>query len=149
MQQGNKATTRESRKHQVIHLLLEGNWLPLHNVLVNQVGKYRYKLENPHTNHHVDIIVEIILAGRTKVISIHSPIWIANNTTLPLRLRLHVPTSTLVAAQALRNTSTTGAPFLMFVCFHRCNVFLALETMCFRHVFNVSILFSFVSTTCN
>lgn len=105
MQMGGSANTRENREHSVISLLFEGNWLPLHDVLVNQVGKYRYQLYNPHENHQVSLIVDIILVGRTKVISVHSSIWLANSTSLPLHLRLHIPASSLVAAQALRATS--------------------------------------------
>jgi hypothetical protein len=83
------------RKQFVISLLLEGNWLPLPSVLVNQVGKYRYNLSSPHDNARVHLIVDVALVSRTKVISIHSPVWLENSTDMELKLQLHVPTSLL------------------------------------------------------
>lgn len=83
------------RKHAVISLLLEGNWLPITNVLVNQVGKYRYQLYSPHENVHLHIVIDVLLVSRTKVISVHCPIWIENATDLVLQAHLHVPTSLL------------------------------------------------------
>jgi hypothetical protein len=83
------------RKQAVICLLLEGNWLPITNVLVNQVGKYRYQLYSPHENTSIHLVIDILLVSRTKVISVHSPVWIENTTDLTLEACLHVPTSLL------------------------------------------------------
>ena len=91
------------RQQAAISILLEGNWLPIANVLVNQVGKYRYQLYSPHENATVHIVVDILLVSRTKVISIHSPVWIENSTDLHLRARLHVPTSLLAVMPAMQS----------------------------------------------
>jgi hypothetical protein len=44
----------------------------------------------------VPVVVDIILVGRTKIITLHSAIWVENNIDRPLALRLHVPTTPLV-----------------------------------------------------
>lgn len=82
----------------VISLLAEGNWLPVSNVVVGQVGKYRYSLYSPHDNATVYIVADIQLVGRTKVVSLHSSVWLENGTDVPFKLRLHVPPSLLVVA---------------------------------------------------
>lgn len=81
--------------HSVISLLVEGNWLPITNVIVSHVGKYRYAMFSPHQSATVHVIVDVMLVGRTKVISIHSSVWLENSTDLPLCVRLHVPPSLL------------------------------------------------------
>lgn len=83
------------RMHSVISLLVEGNWLPITNVIVSHVGKYRYAMFSPHQSATVHVIVDVMLVGRTKVISIHSSVWLENSTDLPLCVRLHVPPSLL------------------------------------------------------
>jgi hypothetical protein len=79
----------------VISILLEGNWLPLPNVLVNHVGKYRYRLCSPDDNAFIYLVVDVVLVSRTKVVSIHSPVWLENATDMQLGIQLHVPTSLL------------------------------------------------------
>lgn len=83
------------RLQSVIALLVEGNWLPISNVIVSQVGKYRYSMYSPHESATVHVVVDVMLVGRTKVISIHSSVWLENSTDLPMRVRLHVPPSLL------------------------------------------------------
>lgn len=82
----------------VISLLVEGNWLPISNLVVGQVGRYRYSLYSPHDNATVSIVVDIQLVGRTKVVSLHSCVWLENATDVAIKLRLHVPPSLLVVA---------------------------------------------------
>jgi uncharacterized membrane protein YgcG len=86
------------KKLAVISLLVEGNWLPISHLLVGQVGQYRYSLYSPHTNATVSIVVGIQLVGRTKVVSLHSSVWLENATDVAIKLRLHVPPSLLVVA---------------------------------------------------
>lgn len=86
------------KKLAVISLLVEGNWLPISNLVVGQVGQYRYSLYSPHDNASVSIVVDIQLVGRTKVVSLHSCVWLENATDVAIKLRLHVPPSLLVVA---------------------------------------------------
>lgn len=83
------------RTQSVIALLVEGNWLPISNVIVSQVGKYRYSMYSPHESATVHVVIDVMLVGRIKVISIHSSVWLENSTDLPMRVRLHVPASLL------------------------------------------------------
>ena len=85
------------RPHAAINLLVEGNWLPISNVLVNQVGKFRYPLYAPHENTQLNVLVDIQLISRTKVISVHSPVWLENRTARPLTVWLRVPPNLLAA----------------------------------------------------
>ncbi|QDZ21895.1 vacuolar protein sorting-associated protein [Chloropicon primus] len=71
-----------------LNLQFEGNWSPLLQVNVSLVGKYKYTLEAPLHNIEVPVIVDIILVGRTKVISVHSPYWIFNRSDRELAFRL-------------------------------------------------------------
>lgn len=79
-----------------LHLHFEGNWMPLRDVAVNVVGKYRYRMASPADGTTVPVLVDIILVGRTKVITLHSSIWVENSIDRPLSLRLHTPTTPLV-----------------------------------------------------
>lgn len=67
------------------------------DVVVNFVGKYRYWILSPAEHSHVPLIVDIILVGRTKIITLHSSIWVENCTDKRLSFRLHVPITPLVA----------------------------------------------------
>jgi len=69
-------------------LQFEGNWSPLLEVNVSLVGKYRYMLQAPLHNIEVPVIVDIVLVGRTKVISVHSPYWVHNRSDRDLVYRL-------------------------------------------------------------
>jgi len=71
-----------------LNLQFEGNWAPLLQVNVSLVGKYQYMLEAPLQNIEVPVIVDIILVGRTKVISVHSPYWVFNRSDRELVFRL-------------------------------------------------------------
>ena len=61
------------------------------------VGKYRYYMDSAEERGHLPIIVDIILVGRTKIITLHSGVWLKNATDRRLAIRLHVPISSLVA----------------------------------------------------
>ena len=45
---------------------------------VNVVGKYRYRMTSPADSTWVPLIIDIILVGRTKIITLHSGIWLEN-----------------------------------------------------------------------
>jgi hypothetical protein len=90
------------RTQAVISLLIEGNWLPVSNLIIGQVGKYRYSLYSPFQNATVSIVVDVMLVGRTKVVSLHSSVWLENATDVPVRMRLHVPPSLLTVAPEQR-----------------------------------------------
>ena len=64
---------------------------------VSVVGKYRYHMLSPHEHNQVPVLVDIILVGRTKIITLHSSIWIDNRTDKDLSFRLHVPVTPLTA----------------------------------------------------
>lgn len=67
------------------------------DVSVNVVGKYRYYVDSAAELGHIPIIVDIILVGRTKIITLHSGVWLKNATDRQIAFRLHVPISSLVA----------------------------------------------------
>jgi hypothetical protein len=73
-----------------LNLQFEGNWSPLLEVNVSLVGKYNYMLQAPLDNIEVPVVVDIVLVGRTKVISVHSPYWIFNRSDRDLIFRLQL-----------------------------------------------------------
>lgn len=103
-----RAWVQARRMQSVIALLVEGNWLPISNVIISQVGKYRYAMYSPHQSATVHVVVDVMLVGRTKVISLHSTVWLENSTDLPVRVRLHVPPS-LLAVTPTVDTAPPGA----------------------------------------
>ena len=104
-----------------INLHFEGNWMPikvqlilpastsdyasasvqtfnsLQDVAVSVVGKYRYYMFSPAEHDQAPVIVDIILVGRTKIITLHSGVWLENRMDRRLCFRLHIPISPLVA----------------------------------------------------
>lgn len=44
---------------------------PTQDVAVNVVGKYRYRMTSPADSTSVPLIIDIILVGRTKIITLH------------------------------------------------------------------------------
>ncbi|KAL0018632.1 hypothetical protein WJX77_009530 [Trebouxia sp. C0004] len=81
----------------VINLHFEGNWMPIQDVAVSVVGKYCYHMHSPSEHQTLPVIVDIILVGRTKIITLHSSIWLTNSTDRHVAFRLHVPITPLVA----------------------------------------------------
>lgn len=61
------------------------------------VGKYCYHMHSPAEHQTLPVIVDIILVGRTKIITLHSSIWLINSTDRHVAFRLHVPITPLVA----------------------------------------------------
>lgn len=61
------------------------------------VGKYCYHMHSPAEHRTLPVIVDIILVGRTKIITLHSSIWLINSTDRHVAFRLHVPITPLVA----------------------------------------------------
>lgn len=90
------AITGTERLGSVINLHFEGNWMPVRDVAINVVGKYKYRMLSPADNTTVPVIVDIILVGRTKIITLHSGIWVENCISKPINFRLHIPTTPLV-----------------------------------------------------
>ncbi|BDA48870.1 hypothetical protein COCOBI_12-5530 [Coccomyxa sp. Obi] len=95
----------------VINLYFEGNWMPIKDVAVSVVGKYRYFMHSPAEHDSVPVIVDIILVGRTKIITLHSSIWLDNRTDRRVAFRLHVPITPLVAPVAEAPGSSAAADF--------------------------------------
>ena len=90
------AASGTERLGSVINFHFEGNWMPIHDVPINVVGKYKYSMLSPADNTSVPVLVDVILVGRTKIITVHSGIWIENSIEIPISFRLHVPTTSLV-----------------------------------------------------
>ena len=67
------------------------------DVAVSVVGKYRYTLSAPREQRALPLLVDIILVGRTKIITLHSAVWLDNATDRKLSFRLHVPLTPLTA----------------------------------------------------
>ena len=61
------------------------------------VGKYRYHMYSPAEHDRAPVVVDIILVGRTKIITLHSGIWLENRMDRKVAFRLHVPITPLVA----------------------------------------------------
>ena len=74
----------------------------MQDVVVSVVGKYRYFMLYPAEHDSVPVIVDIILVGRTKIITLHSSVWLENLTDRRVAFRLHVPITPLVAPVAVR-----------------------------------------------
>ena len=75
------------------------------DVAVSVVGKYRYFMHSPAEHDSVPVIVDIILVGRTKIITLHSSVWLENLTDRRVAFRLHVPITPLVAPAAARGAA--------------------------------------------
>ena len=69
------------------------------------VGKYRYTMMSPAEHDRVLVIVDIILVGRTKIITLHSSLWLENHTDRAVSFRLHVPLTPLTAPTHPANSS--------------------------------------------
>ena len=54
-------------------------------------------MHSPAEHQTLPVIVDIILVGRTKIITLHSSIWLTNSTDRHVAFRLHVPITPLVA----------------------------------------------------
>eukprot|EP00878_Enallax_costatus_P006928 GHUV01007260.1.p1 GENE.GHUV01007260.1~~GHUV01007260.1.p1 ORF type:complete len:2890 (+),score=849.52 GHUV01007260.1:2-8671(+) len=67
-----------------ICIQLAGSWLPLEDVAVDVVGKYRYELRDPLGGACLPIMLDVLLVGRTKMLRLHSCIWLENNTGMKL-----------------------------------------------------------------
>ena len=90
------SATGTERLGAVINLHFEGNWMPIRDVPINVVGKYKYTMTSPADNTVMPVVVDVILVGRTKIITVHSGIWVENSIEIPISFRLHVPTTSLV-----------------------------------------------------
>ena len=90
------SATGTERLGAVINLHFEGNWMPIRDVPINVVGKYKYNMTSPADNTVMPVVVDVILVGRTKIITVHSGIWVENSIEIPISFRLHVPTTSLV-----------------------------------------------------
>ncbi|GFH31357.1 predicted protein, partial [Haematococcus lacustris] len=64
-------------------------------VSMDVVGKYAYHLDMPLEERRVPILVDVALIGRTKIIRVHSALWVMNSSTVRMGLRLHLPSSSL------------------------------------------------------
>ena len=51
---------------------------------VDVVGKYRYELRDPLGGACLPILLDVLLVGRTKMLRLHSCIWLENNTGMKL-----------------------------------------------------------------
>ena len=60
------------------------------------LGKYRYRMNSPADNTSVPVIIDIILVGRTKIITLHSGVYVENGIDREISFRLHIPTTPLV-----------------------------------------------------
>lgn len=63
-----------------ISLRFEGNWLPVKNIVVSHVSRQLLYLEAPGKTASLPFVVEVAVVGRTKVVSIHSCLWLQNRT---------------------------------------------------------------------
>ena len=78
---------------EAISIQLEGNWPVVENVNVSLVGRFSHRVKSPLQGTVMPIVCDIILAGRTKLISFHSGIWVHNKTVCSLMFRLQLETN--------------------------------------------------------
>ncbi len=57
-------------------------------VAVDVVGKYRYEVVDATGTMVMPVIVDVILVGRTKILKVHSTLWLENQTGMRLGFRL-------------------------------------------------------------
>lgn len=108
------------KTNNLICLQFEGNWLPIkvwfagrnsyqpfatQNVCVKEVGKFRHRLISPADQVVTYVIVDVILVGRTKIITLHSGLWLTNRTQHTVGFRMHLPISGLVPPQLRRGSA--------------------------------------------
>jgi hypothetical protein len=60
---------------------------------VDVVGKYRYEAKDPLGREPLVIVVDVLLVGRTKMLKLHSALWVQNNTGIKMSLQLQLPDS--------------------------------------------------------
>ncbi|EFJ52490.1 hypothetical protein VOLCADRAFT_102987 [Volvox carteri f. nagariensis] len=94
---------------QVIVLNFEGSWMPVTDVSVDVVGKYCYELHSPTDDQRAPVVVDVVLVGRTKILKIHSALFVQNNTNCRLSFRLHFPSVSL-ARQVVRGAGDVQLP---------------------------------------
>ncbi|GLI64033.1 hypothetical protein VaNZ11_007171 [Volvox africanus] len=94
---------------QVIVLNFEGSWMPITDVSVDVVGKYCYDLHSPTDERRAPVIVDVALVGRTKILKIHSALFVQNDTSCRLGFRLHFP-SVLLARQVVQSAGDMQLP---------------------------------------
>ncbi|GIL71927.1 hypothetical protein Vretifemale_2372 [Volvox reticuliferus] len=94
---------------QVIVLNFEGSWMPITDVSVDVVGKYCYDLHSPTDERRTPVIVDVALVGRTKILKIHSALFVQNGTSCRLGFRLHFP-SVLLARQVVQSAGDMHLP---------------------------------------
>eukprot|EP00963_Diacronema_lutheri_P009370 scaffold840_cov344-Pavlova_lutheri.AAC.87 len=70
-----------------ISIRFEGNWLPVKNIVVSHVSRQLLYLEAPGKNASLPFVIEVAVVGRTKIISIHSCLWLQNRTDRTLHFR--------------------------------------------------------------
>jgi hypothetical protein len=64
----------------VVSLQFEGDWMPVNDVIINNVGCYQYSLHSPFENLNIPVHVDVSLEGRVKNIILHSPLKLRNST---------------------------------------------------------------------
>jgi hypothetical protein len=65
---------------------------------VDVVGKYRYEARDPQGGLSLPVVVDVLLVGRTKMLKLHSALWVQNNTGIKMGIRLQV--SSLATGQS-------------------------------------------------
>lgn len=76
---------------------------------IDVVGKYCYDLHSPHDERRAPVIVDVVLVGRTKILKIHSALYVQNSTHLRIGFRLHFP-SALLARQIMLGPGDVQLP---------------------------------------
>lgn len=109
------SATGTERLGAVINLHFEGNWMPIRDVPINVIGKYKYNMTSPADNTVMPVILDVILVGRTKIITVHSGIWVENSIEIPISFRLHVPTTSLVPSGIIKRKQSVGTEGDVFI----------------------------------
>eukprot|EP00775_Hariotina_reticulata_P006353 gene6353-6586_t len=76
-----------------ISIQMAGSWLPLEDVAVDVVGKYRYEVRDPLGGAALPLLLDVLLVGRTKMLRLHSCLWLQNRSGLRLQPVLQLGSS--------------------------------------------------------
>jgi hypothetical protein len=59
-------------------------WPACKPAAVDVVGKYRYEAREPLGGPSLPLLLDVLLVGRTKMLRLHSCLWLENNTGMRL-----------------------------------------------------------------
>ncbi|CAG9462005.1 unnamed protein product [Pedinophyceae sp. YPF-701] len=85
------ADTQQDVLARTISMQVEGQLNPLTNVVVDKVGTFAYEFDaGTRSDEHMPVVVDVKLEDRTKMLSVHGPFCLLNETNTDLEFRVHL-----------------------------------------------------------